>query len=468
MPQLLYVSPTIDPASVRQSLRGPGHRWIPLKVAAALLLGAAFTGCATYNDRIAAPLSAFERGQFDVAEQGFADPDTTGSAFLSGAEAGMAAFVSGNFEGALVHFHRAQSASESIDDRAVIGINSLRESIATLAINESQAAYDGEGYERVMLHAMLGLSYLAQGRAEDVLVEARRVDEILTTEEALYETEYAAGGIGHLLSALAYELMGKPGEAYIDYQRLADKNVGGALVSSALLRLAEAIGRDDDLKLLQEQYGEGAEVPEGWPSVVVIAGLGIGPAKKEFKLDIPLPQGVFSMAVPKFAQGRTPTEALELRFPETNTRVRTAVVENVSLVAKKNLDDRIALITARAAGRGLLKRQLADQMRDNKRGAALGILADVFTVATERADLRAWRTLPDRWSAARAFVAPNEPILIELAEVGGAVVQLGTFQLLEGETLFILARDLDSGLVAHVVGGERIEAPAVSIAPTAP
>ncbi|QDV05295.1 hypothetical protein Poly30_07910 [Planctomycetes bacterium Poly30] len=436
---------------------------------AALLLGAAFVGCQSYNDRVSAPLSAFERGDFAAAEQGFANTDTTGSAFLSGAEAGMAAFVEGDFEAALSHFHRAQAASESIDDRAALGLNSLRESIATLALNEGQADYDGEGYERVMLHAMLGMSYLAQGRAEDVLVEARRVDEILTTEEELYETEYAAGGIGHLLSALAYELIGKPGEAYIDYQRLADKNLGGSLVSSALLRLAKSENRRDDLARFQQQWGEGADVPKDWPSVVVIAGLGIGPAKQEFKLDIPLPGGVFSMAVPKFAQGRAPTSALELGFPETSTRVRTSVVENVSQVARKNLDDRIALITARSAGRGLLKRQLADQMRDNKRGTALGLLADVFTVTTERADLRAWRTLPDSWAAARAFLPPNEPTFIQLSEVGGATVDLGTYQLLEGETMFVLARALDSGLVAHVVGGERIEpATAAVIGPASP
>ncbi len=370
----------------------------------------------------------------------------------------MAAFVGGDFEGALVQFHLAQAASESIDERAALGLSSLGQSVASLALNEGQQDYMGEGYERVMMHAMLGLSYLAQGRAEDVLVEARRVDEMLTSEQELYDTDYGAGGIGHLMSAMAYELIGKPGEAYIDYQRLQEKGLGGSLVTSALLRLAASTNRPDDLQRFTEEFGEGQEVPEGWPSVVVIAGLGIGPAKAEFKLDVPLPDGVFSMAVPKFAEGRSPTEALELRFPESNTRVRTAVIENVSQVAKKNLSDRTTALAIRSAGRGLLKRQLADQVRDNKRGQALGLLADAFTIFSERADLRAWRTLPDSWVAARAFLPPNESVAIQLAEIGGDVVPLGTFQLLEGETMFILARSLHSGLVAHTVGGELIEA----------
>ncbi len=448
------------PTSGPPARRRGRYAFVP-SLLAAVCLGVAATSCASYNDKISGPLSAFERGDFATAQQGFSNPDTTGSAFLSGAEAGMAAFADGNFTDALGHFHQALAAYESIDDRGTLGINNLRESIATAVINDSQSAYDGEGYERVMLHAMLGMSYLAQGRAEDVLVEARRVDELLTTEEELYETEYGAGGIGHLLSALAYELMGKPGEAYIDYQRLADKGMGGGLVSGALLRLAESIGRHNDLEALVEEYGEEPEIPPDWPSVVVVAGLGMGPGKEETKITLPIKDGVFSMAVPKFSAGRAMTSALELRFPETETRVRTALVEDVSRVAKQNLDDRIALVAARSAARGLAKRQLADQMRDNKHGQALGLAADLFTIFSERADLRAWRTLPDQWTAARAFVAPNEPVAIQLAEVGGAVVQLGTFNLVEGETMFILARALDSGLVAHVVGGELV-APAVA------
>jgi len=131
------------------------------------------------------------------------------------------------------------------------------------------------------------------------------------------------------------------------------------------------------------------------------------------------------------------------------------VIEDVAAVAGENLDDRIAWLAARSAARGLLKRQLADQMRDNKNGQALGFLVDMFTIATERADLRAWRTLPRLWVAARAFVPPDEFVSIELSEVGGETVSLGRFRMLEGETMFVIARSTDGGLVAHVLGGER-------------
>ena len=345
-----------------------------------------------------------------------------------------------------------------VEERAAIGVESLTESLLTLAINESQADYPGEGYEKVMLHVMLGLCHLTEFDAASVLVEARRVDELLTGEEELYGSEYGAGGIGHFMSALAYELVGKPGEAYIDYQRMRDKGVGGDLVASALRRLARRLGRADDLVRWEEEFGEGGPDPDrDSPSVVLIGGLGMGPAKYETRIDVPVDGSVFAWAVPSFDAGSGLAASLELVFPESGVHVRSAVVEDVAAVASENLSDRIAWIAARSAVRGLLKRQLAEQLKADEETEWLGIAADIFTIVSERADLRAWRTLPRAWVAARAYLPANEFVDIELHEVGGDRVDIGRYRLLEGETMFVVARALDSGLVVHVVGGEAFE-----------
>jgi len=431
---------------------------------AALLLAWPLAGCRTYNQRVAAPVAAFERGDFAAAEAGFTEVN---EGFLRGAEAGMAAFADGRFLDARRHFNDALDASDDVRERAALGAENAVEGVLTLAINEGQADYAGEGYERVMLHVMLALTYLAEGDAEGVLVESRRVDDILTAEEELYDTDYGAGGIGHLLSAVAYELTGQWGDAYIDYQRLAEKDLAPHLVGPALARLSRRLGRASDIGRWEELYGPAELPPDDAGTVVLIAGVGMGPAKREIKLDIPVKGGVFSWAVPEFGSGSGLSSGLALVFPESGVRVESDRVEDVAAVSKENLSDRIALIAARSAARGLLKRQLADQMRDNKNGQALGLIADMFTVLSERADLRAWRTLPREWVAARAFLPAGEFVEIELAETGGALarVPLGTYRLAEGETMFVLARALDSGIVAHVVGGELPPSPATESAP---
>ena len=430
------------------------HPWAPW----ALVPLIALTACATYNERVEAPLDAFERGDFEAAEQLFGEHAAEASPFLAAAEAGTAAFVAGDFEGALAHLHRAEDEVRDVEERALIGGEGLSEDLLSLVVNEGQQAYAGEGYERVMLHAMLGLCYLTRGSVDDVLVEARRVDRLLTAEETLYETEYRAGGLGHFLSAIAYELKGKPGEAFIDYGRLAEKGLGGELTDAALRRLGARLGRLDEVEL--DASGVGELPPPDWPSVVLVGGLGLGPAKREIRIDVPIDGGVFAWSVPDFDGGVDGGATLDLVLPARDVRVRAAELEDVAAVAKRNLEDRIAWLAVRSAVRGLIKRQAAEELRRDRDTEWLAVAVDLFTIATERADLRAWRTLPQRWVGARAFLPPGESVELSLATDDGAPVPLGTFRLERGETMFILARALRSGLTAHVIGGERLEEPA--------
>ena len=427
-------------------------------VPSAFALGVFASSCASYNDRIERPIRAFQDGDFEQAEDLFAEGLVENSPFLVGAEAGMSAFAGGDFEAALDHLHSAEDAVREVEDRAILGGDAVVESMLAFVLNESQATYAGEGYERVMLHAVLGLAYLSRGRADDVLVEARRVDELLMSEEKLYETEYRAGGLGHFLSAVAYELVKKPGEAYIDYKRMYEKNVGGELVEAALIRLAQRLGRANDLQEWMTFAGAAdlETVHPEWPSVVVIAGVGMAPAKYEVRIDVPTKGGFFSWAVPRLDETRSPASDLEIVFPGRGVGVRTSELENVADIAAKNLEDRIAWLAIRSAARGLLKRQVAKELKKDDDTQWLGYAFDFFTIATERADLRAWRTLPQRWVAARAFLPPGEGVAMELRTSDGRGVALGTFRLERGETMFILARALGSGLTAHVIGGEQV------------
>ncbi|MFT5733445.1 MAG: hypothetical protein ACI80K_002283 [Paracoccaceae bacterium] len=424
-----------------------------------LLLVCAASACQSYNQRIEAPLRDFERGDFLMAAEQFADPKITGSEFLSGVEAGTAAFVDGDFDAALAHLHTAELHARETEQRALLGGESLAEMLTTFFVNEGHASYVGEGYERAMLHAMLGLSYLALGRLDDVQVEARRIDDLITSEEELYGSSYGAGGMAHLLSAISYELQGEPSEAYIDYERMYDKGLAPELVGAALIRLSGQLSQPAGADRWVSEFGEREPVPLDWPSIVVLGGLGMGPAKHEHRIDIALPKGIFSWAVPVFGDGKTPTPGLELVFPDQNVRVGTSLVEHVAAVAKENLDDRIAWLATRSAVRGILKRELAIQLskNDNEVIATIGAFLAVASLFTERADLRTWRTLPNRWVAARAFVPPDEPTEVILAERGGEEVRLGHFRLQPGETMFVFARSLQSGLVAHVIGGERVQ-----------
>lgn len=431
---------------------------------------AGLAACATYTERTADALRDFQGGQFAAARKAYADPETTDSAFLAGAESGTVALTAGDWAGALEHFHQAAAVVEDLENRALVGPERLGEALASWALNDTARAYQGEGFERVYLHCGLALAYLAQGKVDDVYVEARRANRLLEAEEALYETKYAAGGFGHLVSAVTYELIGELDDALIDYQRMEEKGVGTALAGSALVRIAQRLGRDDLLPAFIEKYGEAAVVPEGSATVVVLAGVGLGPYKVESGLTLPLPDGVFQMAVPGYVERPQAVSALRLLDVESGASVRTDLVESVTKVALENLEDRLGWMAAKSIARGLLKRELTKQLED-EHGTAGRIAGDLFTLITERADTRAWLTLPDSWQACRLFVPPGARTLA-LDAVGGESVQLGTFELEPGETLVVIARSLGPNVYAHAIGGKPVDptagAPAPALTPATP
>lgn len=436
----------------------------PRLVALALALCAA--SCASYASRTEEALASFRAGDFPSAAAEYGDEDVTRSEFLSGAEAGTALFTAGDWLAARTAFERAERASAEIEERALVSASDLGEGLSSWVLNDSAQAYMGEGFERVYLHVYLGLTYLAEGQLEDVLVEVRRANRLLEVEEELYDREYAAGGLGHLLSALTYELMGRPDDAFIDYMRMAEKGVGLEIAGPALVRLAKRTGRDDFLPDLVARYGDAQPPPADAASIVVLAGVGLGPTKEEHGITVPTTGGVLQVAVPHFLRRGQPVGNLRLAVFDGGAEsgaVRTATVEEVHDVAKENLDDRILKIAAKSVARTVAKRELTQQLGEDH-GVAGWLAGDLFNILTERADLRFWQTLPDSWQAARLFVAPGQHTLqLEAGPAGTA--SLGSFRLQPGETMFVLARTIDQRLFVHTLGGDPVPAATPSVQP---
>jgi len=426
------------------------------RAVAGCALACALASCATYPQRTAAALADFERGHLEAAQRAFAEPSTTGSAFLCGAETGMVALAAGDWRAAEQHLQRAAAASREIEERALLSPEALGESLVNLALSERAGAYRGEGYERVLVHASLALAYLAQGSLDDVFVEVRRANRLLEGEERLYEKEYAAGGLGHFVSALAYELLDRPDEAYIDYRRMQEKGVGTELAGRALVRLASRLRFDEDLRRWEELYGPDVERPEGAASVVLIAGAGLAPQKQETTIPIPTPDGLVQWSVPTYVRRWQWEGSLVLRSVGQGPGVRASTIEDVAKVAEENLEDRIGWLAARSALRAGLKLALTHQL-EHRYDLVGRIAGDVFAFVTERADLRSWLTLPARWSAARLFVEPGEHELVVEAE-GGESRPLGRFRLEPGETMIVLARSLGGRVHAHAIGGLSLRA----------
>jgi len=414
--------------------------------------------CQTYNQKTNAAFSDFEQGRFKAAMTTYGEGEVVDSPFLAGAEAGTAGLAAGDWDAALEYFGLASNAIAAFEAEALLSATNTGELLMSWVLNEGMKEYRGEGYERVMMHSSYALAFLAVGAVEDALVEVRLANQILEHEEELYEKEYGAGGLGHFISAVGYELVGRPDDAYIDYERMEAKGLGGELVGRSLVRLARALSRTDEAERWEARFGVDIERPENAARIIVIAGIGMGPEKREGTLVLPLEDGIFQLSIPVYESKPQPVPGVELEVVGEGPPIRSVVIENVAEVARKNLADRIAWLTAKSAVRGVMKLQLTKRLEKDHGGwgALAGIL---FTFVSERADLRSWRTLPDTWQACRLFLPPGSHELV-LRAVGGDSVALGTFELAPGETQFIFARTLGHRLHAHVVGGGPAPSPA--------
>jgi hypothetical protein len=429
---------------------------VPRQLGAAFVAALVAAGCATYPERTAAAFADFQRGQLSQALSAYEKPQTTGAPFLAFAESGMVAMTAGDWDKAIQQLSKATELSKDYEDRALIDLESVRDTILSWTINESQETYHGEGYERVMIHACLAMAYLAKGQLTAAQVETRRANTLLESEEKLYDKSYRAGGLGHLLSAVAYELDRKKDDAYIDYERMVEKGVGEGLAGRALVRLARETGRKDDLENWTERFGDAEPVPKDAAQVFVIAGVGTGPFKRETTLPIPAPEGLLQWSIPNYERRPQPVTSVVLEVRGGDKSVRTVVIEDVNAVATENLSDRILWLAGKSAVRAILKYELTRKLE--KEAGGLGTLAGIlFTFVTERADLRAWQTLPDTWQAAHVYLPAGVHPLALVAE-GGERVQLGTFELEAGETMFVFARTIETRVFAHPIGGKRTDA----------
>lgn len=424
--------------------------------AVALLAIVGLVGCATYPERTAAAFREFESGQLSQAQAAYEKPDTTGSEFLAHAESGMVALSAGRWDDAIAQLSKAAEFSKEYEDQALLDPEAVGETILSWAINESQTVYRGEGYERVMIHACLAMAYLGKGDFQGARVEVRRANGLLESEEKLYKKSYKAGGLGHFVSAMAYELERQGADAYIDYTRMIEKDVGSEIAGRALVRLAKDLSRTDDLKQWEQRFGPDDARPKDAASVVVLAGVGIGPYKREITLPIPTGEALLQWSVPDYVVRPQVVGDLQLSVAGGDRAVRTVVVEDVNAVAAENLSDRIAWLAAKSAIRAVIKHEMTRKLE--KEAGALGQIAGiVFTFISERADLRAWQTLPATWQAARVFLPPGRHDLV-LTATGGEQVTLGSYELEAGETMFVFARTIGPRLFAHPVGGHRVDA----------
>jgi hypothetical protein len=127
------------------------------------------------------------------------------------------------------------------------------------------------------------------------------------------------------------------------------------------------------------------------------------------------------------------------------------VAEDIGKIAEKALDDRIARIRVRAIARSAVKYALArniSQKVEESSGELSGWLAKklltVASTATELADKRSWRSLPDKIIVARLKLPEgSHAVSLRYLDAAGYEVSAGAIEAVEirpGKKTFKIVR----------------------------
>ncbi|MFP4131902.1 MAG: COG3014 family protein [Thiohalospira sp.] len=371
-------------------------------------------GCATHSDRFAPVEEALLAGEPDRALEAVdgALAGREADAVLFHLERGMLRRMAGDYRASNADLEAAKGLMEEL------GAVSVSEGLGSLTVAEGVSSYVGAPHEQVLLHLVKAFNYLDLGRRDAARVEALQVD--LRLQALADEAEgsvYDADPFARYLSGVLFEALGERSDALIAYRkayrayRRQEEAVGvdpPASLKAALLRLTDALGLDDEHAGYRRAFAgvvwRSAAEHARRAHVFFISGEGLAPVKEERSLNLQDAQGkLHRIAVPAYRSRPWRLESAGLTAGEE--RAPAVVAADVDAIARAVLDERMGAITARALARAVAKNAAVDEAADAHPLAGLAL--NVAGFASERADLRSWRTLPARYRLAWLDLPPG-------------------------------------------------------------
>jgi uncharacterized protein len=375
--------------------------------------------------------------------------------------------LSGRFAESNEHLDRAERRIEDLYTKSVSS------ETGAMLTNDSLLPYEGEDFEKVMINILAALNYASMSQWDDALVEARRVDHKLGVMNGRYENKniYKEDAFARYLSAILFEGKGETNDAFIAYRkayeayeeyRKAYQSPVPPGLPADLLRVTEAMGLTEEHQAYREKFPNTRWLPQREErqkaEVIFISLDGLAPIKEDNFIDAPIPDGkkdlyILRIALPRFVERTTDLAYAEVHLIGAEGAVasqRTFLAEDITAIARKNLEDRVGRITAKAIARAAAK-YAASRTMEHKvtkssgelAGEIAGLLSNVYAVASEQADKRSWRTLPGQIRMARLTAPPGTyKLSVEYYSVDQRLIHRKeeTLVLKAGEKRFLTSR----------------------------
>lgn len=354
-------------------------------------------------------------------------------------------------------FDQALAQIKTYEDRAVISATEVGKGAGSVLLNDKVLEYQGEGFEKVMIHTLKARNYLMLGDEEAARVEIRNANmrqdeerkrneeaieaakaeqashnltfddqintafassqEVLSRLDNVYQNPFAT-----YLSGVVYELNGELDDAFLDY-KLAYEMVPNPVIGSDLARLGGKLRRGDEVEALglhaDSKAGAGG-------NTLVLLDNGLSPERVEMKIPIPAGNTVAAAALPVSQPIPTNLSEVAILDAEGNELGRTAMMVDIEAMSVRNLRDHYPAILTRQAIRLAAKiaasnaAVAAARQQDATAGLVVQLFTSVANVVTEQADLRGWYQLPRSVHVGRLTLPPDtHEVTVRLLDLGG-------------------------------------------------
>ena len=460
-----------------------------LKSFCILFLLVSVVTCASYdyNKQIGEIEKLFYSGQYKEAANKLLPAINTKSKdqLLYMMECGLILQVAGDYENSNKVFIEAAKIADQITI-------SVSKQAASLLLNETTTDYNGEDFERVLIHMYLGINYLMLSKPDEARVEFKKVNDLLRDISVTTGKSYKQNIMAKYLTAIAFEQIADQDNdmndrefAYIEYKQIYELNPALDIVYRDLQRLAKQLGDTDDYKMWIGKFGKRDTIPKDAGELVVIVQNGKGAIKKSrgsllsdqaMKSSIQvtlngmsLQEGVTIAGVmialknaenpiPKFVKREGKINYLVVNVNGKDVE-RSHMLEDIATTAVKTLEDDygriyakvaagIAVKAAASVAAGYAAKKLAEQSDSTKNFAGLiGMVAGagvgVGLLSQIKPDLRCWHTLPENFQLSRLFLPPGTyTITFKYVDNAGNTIstQTETITIEKGKKVFLNKR----------------------------
>lgn len=303
-------------------------------------------------------------------------------------------------------------------------------------VNERIKIYEGQDYEKTWLTTRIAMNHLAQNNWDHARVAIRRSHEreaiianfrskefaeiqeqsrekgwnVLGDVLGNYPVQYIESPdvlalhnsyqniFSHYLAGFIYEALGEPALAAPGY-----RNAIELAPSSELLK--------EGLRGLETRMRQSHNTNNHQTDVLFIIETGNAPERTPFNVNLPFfyedKEGELAVIYIPIAfpiiRPSPPAESLTLGLGEH--RLKAELIMDLNLMARRALHDEMPGLIFRGMTRAASKGAL--QYYANETDPLLGLAAALFSITTEHADDRNWRTLPGNVLLARAYLPPG-------------------------------------------------------------